>query len=102
MSPSFERYVGIGYSGAQTSTSSLKGLRVYEGRPIECSAGGRAAAKPALVLDSQRNRRMAGREARAASITGIFMSRSTISGFNARIFSRPSLPSSASPHTTKE
>ena len=25
----FERYIGIDYSGAQTSTSSLKGLRVY-------------------------------------------------------------------------
>jgi hypothetical protein len=29
MDPSFERYVGIDYSGAQTPTSSLKGLRVY-------------------------------------------------------------------------
>ncbi len=27
--PTFERYVGIDYSGAQTPTSSLKGLRVY-------------------------------------------------------------------------
>ena len=27
--PVFERYVGIDYSGAQTPTSSLKGLRVY-------------------------------------------------------------------------
>lgn len=26
----FERYIGIDYSGAQTPTSSLKGLRVYE------------------------------------------------------------------------
>jgi hypothetical protein len=25
----FDRYVGIDYSGAQTATSSLKGLRVY-------------------------------------------------------------------------
>ncbi len=25
----FERYIGIDYSGAQTPTSSLKGLRVY-------------------------------------------------------------------------
>jgi hypothetical protein len=30
----FARYIGIGYSGAQTPTASLKGLRVYlaEGR----------------------------------------------------------------------
>ena len=27
--PAFDRYVGIDYSGAQTLTSSLKGLRVY-------------------------------------------------------------------------
>jgi hypothetical protein len=29
MNPAFERYIGIDYSGAQTPTSSLKGLRVY-------------------------------------------------------------------------
>jgi hypothetical protein len=29
MNPKFERYVGIDYSGAQTPSSSLKGLRVY-------------------------------------------------------------------------
>jgi hypothetical protein len=29
MTPSFERYIGIDYSGAQTPSSSLKGLRVY-------------------------------------------------------------------------
>lgn len=28
-SPSFTRYIGIDYSGAQTPTTSLKGLRVY-------------------------------------------------------------------------
>ncbi len=27
--PLFQRYIGIDYSGAQTPTSSLKGLRVY-------------------------------------------------------------------------
>jgi hypothetical protein len=27
--PSFKRYIGIDYSGAQTPTASLKGLRVY-------------------------------------------------------------------------
>ncbi len=30
MSPDFARYIGIDYSGAETPTSSLKGLRVYE------------------------------------------------------------------------
>jgi len=29
MNPTFERYIGIDYSGAQTPSSSLKGLRVY-------------------------------------------------------------------------
>ena len=29
MNPTFERYIGIDYSGAQTPKSSLKGLRVY-------------------------------------------------------------------------
>jgi hypothetical protein len=29
MNPAFERYIGIDYSGAQTPTSSLKGLRIY-------------------------------------------------------------------------
>ena len=29
MSPRFDQYVGIDYSGAQTPTSSLKGLRIY-------------------------------------------------------------------------
>jgi hypothetical protein len=27
--PAFARYIGIDYSGAQTPTASLKGLRVY-------------------------------------------------------------------------
>lgn len=31
--PPFARYLGIDYSGAQTSTSSLKGLRVYSATP---------------------------------------------------------------------
>jgi hypothetical protein len=35
----FERYIGIGYSGAETPTSSLRGLRVYaadrESSPVE-------------------------------------------------------------------
>jgi hypothetical protein len=29
MSPSFERYIGVDYSGAETCQSSIKGLRVY-------------------------------------------------------------------------
>jgi len=37
--PAFARYIGIDYSGAQTPTSSLKGLRVYsakdDGGPVE-------------------------------------------------------------------
>ncbi len=27
--PAFARYIGVDYSGAQTPTTSLKGLRVY-------------------------------------------------------------------------
>jgi hypothetical protein len=27
--PAFDRYLGIDYSGAETPTASLKGLRVY-------------------------------------------------------------------------
>src|SRR5437588_481702 len=30
MDPIFKRYIGIDYSGAQTPTQSLKGLRIYE------------------------------------------------------------------------
>jgi hypothetical protein len=33
----FDRYIGIDYSGAQTPTSSLKGLRVYQA-PRGCEA----------------------------------------------------------------
>ncbi len=37
--PSFTRYIGIDYSGAQTPTASLKGLRVYlaegDAAPVE-------------------------------------------------------------------
>ena len=31
--PSFQRYIGIDYSGAETAESSLKGLRVYQATP---------------------------------------------------------------------
>ena len=30
MNPTFKRYIGIHYSGAETPTSSLKSLRVFE------------------------------------------------------------------------
>jgi len=33
MSGAFKRYIGIDYSGAETPTSSLKGLRLYEADP---------------------------------------------------------------------
>lgn len=33
--PAFDRYVGIDYSGAETPTSSLKGLRVYAADPTD-------------------------------------------------------------------
>jgi hypothetical protein len=31
--PAFARYIGIDYSGAETATSGLKGLRVYQAQP---------------------------------------------------------------------
>jgi hypothetical protein len=37
MSPAFKRYIGIDYSGAQTPTSSLKGLRVYKADDLTVS-----------------------------------------------------------------
>jgi hypothetical protein len=33
--PQFERYLGIDYSGAETATSSLKGLRLYAATPTQ-------------------------------------------------------------------
>ena len=45
--PILQRYVGIDYSGAETPTSSLKGLRVYtadrEKQPVEIALGPKAA-----------------------------------------------------------
>ncbi len=41
MTTAFTRYIGIDYSGAQTPSSSLKGLRVY------CSYGAAAAQEVA-------------------------------------------------------
>lgn len=41
MMPDFARYIGVDYSGAETPTASLKGLRVYlavgDGLPVEVS-----------------------------------------------------------------
>jgi hypothetical protein len=37
----FARYIGIDYSGAQTPTASLKGLRVYL---TECDASPRSSS----------------------------------------------------------
>jgi hypothetical protein len=37
MSPHFDRFIGIDYSGAQTPTSGLKGLRVYEADRLAAS-----------------------------------------------------------------
>jgi hypothetical protein len=34
--PHFQRYIGIDYSGAETPTSSLPGLRVYAADPASC------------------------------------------------------------------
>ena len=34
MSPAFQRYIGIDYSGAQTPTDSLPGLRIYQANPL--------------------------------------------------------------------
>jgi len=33
--PQFARYLGIDYSGAETPTSSLKGLSLYSASPSE-------------------------------------------------------------------
>jgi hypothetical protein len=65
--PTFARYIGIDYSGAQTPTVSLQGLRVYmaEGAQAHRSAGGgvdtgRAGLDPAdgVSLGQVLNKRM--------------------------------------------
>ena len=50
----FERYIGIDYSGAETPTASLRGLRVYvaEGDTPPAEA---AAAIAAQILDAARD-----------------------------------------------
>jgi hypothetical protein len=57
----FQRYIGIDYSGAETPTASLKGLRVYstegdalpasKGRPLLSAIGARYTV-PACSLSS--------------------------------------------------
>ncbi len=47
--PKFKRYIGIDYSGAQTPTASLKGLRVYlaegDAAPVENPPPGKHDAR---------------------------------------------------------
>ena len=49
----FARYIGIDYSGAQTPTASLKGLRVYlaegDAPPVEVPP----PPSPAQILDAE-------------------------------------------------
>ncbi len=56
----FDRTVGIDYSGAQTLTASLKGLRVYliegDATPVEVLP----SPSPRKLLDPEGRRRMAG------------------------------------------
>ena len=62
--PAFARTIGIDYSGAETPTASLKGLRVYlaegDAPPVEVPP----PPSPAQILDAQGHRRMAGGTAR--------------------------------------
>jgi hypothetical protein len=44
--PAFDRYVGIDYSGAQTPTSSLKGLRIYMADRLTSPAEVKPPASP--------------------------------------------------------
>ena len=70
--PAFARYVGIDYSGAETPTASLKGLRVYlaegDAPPVEVLP----PPSPG-ILDPAGHRRMAGRAAgrRRPTLVGI-------------------------------
>ena len=50
--PFFARYIGIDYSGAQTPTASLKGLRVYLARGEGGAHRGASATQPAQILDA--------------------------------------------------
>ena len=57
--PAFTEYIGIDYSGAQTPTASLKGLRVYMADEFAARRGV-TTTKPTQVLDAAWHRRMAG------------------------------------------
>ena len=56
----FTRYIGIDYSGAQTPTASLKGLRVYMAEAMHRPSRFRRRHPP-QILDAARHRRMVGR-----------------------------------------
>ena len=46
MNRGFERYIGIDYSGAQTASSSLKGIRVYSADRLTVPTRSRTATQP--------------------------------------------------------
>jgi hypothetical protein len=48
MSPTFARYIGIDYSGAETADSSLNGLRIYQATPGNEATEIRPAGGPKL------------------------------------------------------
>jgi hypothetical protein len=50
--PAFKRYVAIDYSGAQTPSSSLKGLRVYVADRLTIPQEVPAASESAQILDT--------------------------------------------------
>ncbi len=58
--PSFAQHIGIDYSGAETPTASLKGLRVYliegDATPVEVLP----SPSPRKLLDPEGRRRTAG------------------------------------------
>ena len=60
--PAFDRNVGIDYSGAQTPTSSLKGLRVYVADRMSTPVEVAATERP-QILDAARHSRMVSRAA---------------------------------------
>jgi hypothetical protein len=57
--PKFTRYIGVDYSGAQTPTASLKGLRVFMAEGERPPRRGVAAAVSAQILNAARHRGMA-------------------------------------------
>lgn len=57
--PKFTRYVGIDYSGAETPTASLKGLRVYLAGEDIGNCRSAATAQPTQILDASGYRPLA-------------------------------------------